>query len=101
MEKLYNYLKMPKSVSRLNNRPFVSVEYIYIDVNMLMDELDTIGRYLFLFKHTHLSIYLYFPLFWVIILFVYNHIFIYLITIIVSLTRLRQYCRLHSSYEAG
>jgi hypothetical protein len=44
VERLSNYLKVHKTVSRLNSRLLDTVEYIPIDVNMYMDGLDTMGR---------------------------------------------------------
>jgi hypothetical protein len=44
VERLSNYLKVPKTACRLNNRLLDSVEYIPIDVNLYMDGLDKMGR---------------------------------------------------------
>ncbi len=54
VERLSNYLKVHKIVNRLNNRLLDTVEYIPIDVNIHMDGLDTMGRYLFYYIYSHL-----------------------------------------------
>ena len=52
VERLSNYLKVPKAASNLSNRLLDSVENIPINVNMYMDGLDTMTGY----SHLHSSI---------------------------------------------
>ncbi len=50
VERRSNYMTVPKDMLLINNRFLKSDEYNPIDVNLFMEGLDNMGRYIFIYK---------------------------------------------------